>query len=111
MSRKYEAMIVLDTKGKEDSVENLISQLSREFEQSGAKLKQVDNLGKKKFPHAPRHVDAGWYVNFLFEAEPASVEKLQARFRLNENIYQQYYQLQERPVKSRLQRPPAAATV
>ncbi|MCE9519724.1 MAG: 30S ribosomal protein S6 [Verrucomicrobia bacterium] len=92
MSRKYEAMIVLDTKGKEDSVENLISQLSREFEQSGAQLKQVDNLGKKKFPYAPRHVESGWYVNFLFEAEPASVDKLQAKFKLNENIYLQYYQ-------------------
>ena len=94
MSRNYEAMIVLDTKGKEDSVENLISQLSREFEQSGAKLKQVDNLGKKKFPYAPRHVESGWYVNFMFEAEPNSVDKLQAKFKLNESIYQQYYQRQ-----------------
>ena len=94
MSRKYEAMIVLDTKGREDSVESIISQLSREFEQSGAKLKQVDNLGKRKFPYAPRHVDAGWFVNFMFEAEPACVDKLQARFKLNESIYQQYYQRQ-----------------
>ena len=94
MSRKYEGLIVLDTKGKEDSVENIISQLSREFEQSGAKLTQVDNLGKRKFPYSPRHVEAGWYVNFMFEAEPASVDKLQARFKLNEGIYQQYYQRQ-----------------
>lgn len=94
MSRKYEATIVLDTKGKEDSVEALISQLSRDFEQSGAKLKQVDNLGKRKFPYAPRHVDAGWYVNFLFEAEPATLDKLQAKLKLNESIYQQYYQRQ-----------------
>lgn len=94
MSRKYEAMIVLDTKGKEDSVEALISQLSREFEQSGAKLRQVDNLGKRKFPYTPRHVEAGWYVNFFFEAEPATVDKLQAKLKLNESIYQQYYQRQ-----------------
>ena len=94
MSRKYEAMIVLDTKGREDSVENLISQLSREFEQSGAKLTQVDNLGKKKLPYVPRHVEAGWFVNFMFEAEPASLGKLQAKFKLNEIIYQQYYQRQ-----------------
>jgi small subunit ribosomal protein S6 len=94
MSRKYEAMIVLDTKGKEESVENLISQLSRDFEQSGAKLTQVDNLGKRKFPYAPRHVEAGWFVNFLFEAEAGCLEKLQAKFKLNESIYQQYYQRQ-----------------
>ena len=92
MSRKYEAMIVLDTKGKEDTVEDLINKLTRDFEQNGAKLQQVDNLGKRKFPHAPRHVDSGYFVNFFFEAEPTAVDKLQSKFKLNENIYQQYYQ-------------------
>ncbi len=92
MSRKYEAMIVLDTKGKEESVETLISQITRDFEQNGAKLEQVDNLGKKKFPYAPRHVESGTFVNFLFEGDSTTVDKLQAKLKLNENIYQQYYQ-------------------
>ncbi len=92
MNRKYEAMIVLDMKGKEDTVETLVSQIGREFEQSGAKLEQVDNLGKKKFPSAPNHVDSGYFVNYLFEAEPATIEKLQAKFKLKENIYQHYFQ-------------------
>lgn len=92
MSRKYEAMIVLDMKGKEDSVETLVSQLSREFEQTGAKLEQVDNLGKRKFPYAPRHVDSGYFVNFLFESEPTAVDTLRSKFKLNSNIYMQYYQ-------------------
>ena len=92
MSRKYEAMIVLDMKGKEDSVETLVSQLSKEFEQTGAKLEQVDNLGKRKFPYAPRHVDSGYFVNFLFESEPTAVDALRNKFKLNSNIYMQYYQ-------------------
>lgn len=92
MSRKYEAMIVLDMKGKEDSVETLVSQLSREFEQGGAKLEQVDNLGKRKFPYAPRHVESGYFVNFYFESEPSAVDALKAKLKLNNNIYMQYYQ-------------------
>ncbi len=92
MSRKYEAMIVLDMKGREDNVETLVSQLSKEFEQNGAKLAQVDNLGKKKFPFAPRHVESGYYINFVFDAAPASVDKVQARLKLNENVYMQYFQ-------------------
>ena len=92
MSRKYEAMIVLDTKGKDESVETLISQITLDFEQNGAKLEQVDNLGKKKFPYSPRHVESGTFVNFLFEGDGATVDKLQAKLKLNENIYQQYYQ-------------------
>lgn len=92
MSRKYEAMIVLDMKGKEDTVETLVGQIGREFEQSGAKLEQVDNLGKKKFPSAPNHVESGYFVNYLFEAEPATIEKLKARLKTKENIYQHYFQ-------------------
>lgn len=92
MSRKYEAMIVLDMKGREENVETLVSQLGKEFEQNGAKLSQVDNLGKKKFPFSPRHVESGYYINFLFEAEPAAVDKVQTRLKLNENVYMQYFQ-------------------
>jgi small subunit ribosomal protein S6 len=92
MSRKYEAMIVLDMKGREENVETLVSQLGKEFENNGVKLQQVDNLGKKKFPFAPRHVESGYYINFLFEAEPAAVDKVQARLKLNDNVYMQYFQ-------------------
>ena len=92
MSRKYEAMIVLDMKGKEETVDTLVSQLSREFEANGAKLEQVDNLGKRKFPFAPRHVESGYFVNVLFNSEPAAVEALKAKLKLNNNIYLQYYQ-------------------
>ena len=92
MSRKYEAMIVLDMKGREENVETLVSQLGKEFESNGVKLQQVDNLGKKKFPFSPRHVESGYYINFLFEAEPAAVDKVQARLKLNDNVYMQYFQ-------------------
>lgn len=92
MSRKYEAIIVLDTKGKEDTVDTLVSQVTKELESNGAKLSQVDNLGKKKFPFAPRHVEGGWYINVQFEAEPEALEKSKANFSLNENIYQSYFQ-------------------
>lgn len=92
MSRKYEAMIVLDMKGREENLETLVSQLGKEFETNGAKLEQVDNLGKKKFPFSPRHVESGYYINFLFEAEPVSVDKVQARLKLNDNVYMQYFQ-------------------
>ncbi len=34
MKRKYEAMIVLDMKGKEETVEQLIAGISRDFEKS-----------------------------------------------------------------------------
>jgi len=92
MSRKYEATIVIDAKGKDEGVDAIVGQITREFEKSGVKLGQIENLGKKKFPTAPRHVTGGFYVNLNFEAEPATVDGLKSKLKLNEYVYLQHYQ-------------------
>ena len=92
MKRKYEAMIVLDLKGKEESVDQLVSGISREMETSGAKLEQIDQVGKRKFPFNPRHVESGYFVNIQFEADNTALDSLRSKLKLNDSIYQQYYQ-------------------
>jgi small subunit ribosomal protein S6 len=92
MKRKYEAMIVLDLKGKEETVEQLINGIGRDMEQAGAKLEQIDQLGKRKFPHNPRHVESGYFVNFQIEADNTSLDAVRSKLKLNDNVYQQYYQ-------------------
>ena len=92
MTRQYEAIIVLDTKGKEESVDQILSTVSKDMEASGLKLKQIDNMGKRKFPFNPRHVEAGTFMKIQFEGEPSSLDVLRAKLKLNENVYQQYYQ-------------------
>ncbi|WP_395717036.1 30S ribosomal protein S6 [Prosthecobacter sp.] len=92
MTRKYEALIVLDTKGKEETIDSLVSTISKDMEKSGLKLEQIDNMGKRKFPFNPRHVEAGHFVKIQFNGEPAALDSLRSKLRLNENVYQQYYQ-------------------
>ena len=41
MNRKYEGLIVLNTKGKEDSVDELVSAVAKEMEAEGAKLDEI----------------------------------------------------------------------
>jgi small subunit ribosomal protein S6 len=89
---KYEAMIVLDTKGKEETVDQIVASVTKELEKAGAKLEQVDNLGKRKFPFNPRHVEAGYFININFQADAKSLDAAREKLRLNDNIYQQYYQ-------------------
>ena len=91
MTRNYEALIVLDTKGKEETIDSLVSTISKDMEKSGLKLEQIDNLGKRKFPFNPRHVEAGHFVKIQFKGEPSSLDSLRSKLRLNENVYQQYY--------------------
>ena len=91
MKRKYEAMIVFDTKGKEEGIDALVGTVSKEIEKAGGKLEQIDNLGKRQFPFNPRHVESGTFVSIHFEAESPAVDAIQARLKLHENVYQQFY--------------------
>jgi small subunit ribosomal protein S6 len=89
--KNYEAMIVLDTKGKEETIDSLVGGIRAEIERCGGKVEKTDNLGKRQFPFSPRHVESGWFVNFFFKSEPKSLDSMRARLSLNDNVYQQYY--------------------
>jgi len=92
MKRKYEGIIVLNTKGKEDGVDAMVSTVSSELEDEGASLEQVEQLGRRKFAYNARHLEAGFYVNFTFQAEPEAITKIRNRLKLNNDIFLQHYQ-------------------
>ena len=89
--RKYEGLIVLNTKGKEDSVDELVSSVAKEMEGEGARLDEIQQLGRRKFAYNARHLDAGHYVNYIFEAEPTQVESIQSKLKLNALVHIQHY--------------------
>ena len=92
MKRKYEALIVIDTKGKDDSIQELTSQIGKEIEGVGARLEQIDQLGKRKFPYNAQHLEAGFYVNYQFEAEPSVIDTLDKQLKLNKDVHLQHFQ-------------------
>ena len=92
MKRKYEGLIVLNTKGKDETVDTIVSNLGRDMELEGITLEQIDHLGKKKFPYGSKKLDEGYFVNYLFSAEAPVIEKLKAKLRLNTDVHQQHYQ-------------------
>lgn len=92
MSRKYQGLIVLNTKALEGSVDELVTSVSKELEAEGAKLSQIHQIGRKSFAYNARHLEAGHYVQYEFESCPAAITKIQARLRLNTNVHLQHYQ-------------------
>ena len=92
MSRKYEGLIVLNTKGSDKGLDELVSSIGKEIEEEGGKLDEVQQLGRREFAYNANNVDGGHYVNFLFEAEPEVIDKIQVRLKLNSLIYLQHYQ-------------------
>src|SRR2546423_898462 len=48
------------------------------------------NLERKKFHGC--ELDAGYYVNFVFNADPQLIAKLRAKFKLDPEVYRQHFQ-------------------
>jgi small subunit ribosomal protein S6 len=92
MSRKYEGLIVLNTKSIEGSIEDLVSAVTKEIEAEGAKLDEIQQLGRKKFAYNSRHLESGHYVNYFFKAEPAAIDRIQSRLKLNTSVHLQHFQ-------------------
>ena len=89
--RKYEGVVVLNTKGQEDGVEKIISDVGREIEAEGAKLEQIDQLGRHKFAYNARHLDEGFYVSYQFQADAETLPKVQDKLKLNPAVHLQNY--------------------
>ena len=91
MSRKYQGLIVLNTKSHEGTIDELVTTISKELESEGAKLEKIDQLGRRQFAYNSRHLDAGHYVNYTFEGAPDLIERIQQRLRFNPQVHLQHY--------------------
>ena len=100
MKHHYEALLVLNAQGREDTVKEIIDRLESGFQQEGAQIEQVQKMDKRQFSYVAGPLIAGYYVNFVFNAEPQSIAKLRSKFKLDPEIYRQNYQrLQEKKEK------------
>lgn len=92
MNNRYEALFVLDTQGREDTLKEIVDRVEAEFEKEGAKIEQVQKMDRRTFSYVAGKLDAGHYVNFVFHAEPNLIAKLRAKFKLDPEVYRQHYQ-------------------
>jgi small subunit ribosomal protein S6 len=92
MKNRYEALIVLNTQGKEDTVKDIVDRLESEFQKEGAEIEQVQKMDKRPFSYVAGPLDSGFYVNFVFHADPQLITKLRSKFKLDPEVYRQHYQ-------------------
>ncbi|MEM9283906.1 MAG: 30S ribosomal protein S6 [Verrucomicrobiota bacterium] len=92
MKRKYEGVYVLKMQGQEADLEEMVSHITKELESNGATLDQIDRLGRREFANTNHAKQShGYYVQFQFEAEPAMVDGVEARLKLNDQVMLQHY--------------------
>ena len=91
MKNRYEGLLILNVKGSEDSAKDIIDRLEGEFKKEGAEVEQVQKMDRRNFTYAAGALSSGYYVNVIFQSEPAAIERLRAKFRLDDDVYRQQY--------------------
>ena len=92
MKNRYEALLVLNTQGREENVKEIVDRLESEFQKEGAEIEQVQKMEKRPFSYVAGPLDSGFYVNFVFRADPQLIAKLRSKFELDPEVYRQHYQ-------------------
>jgi len=106
MKNRYEALLVLNTQGKDDAVKDIVERLESEFQKEGAQIEQVQKMDKRPFSYVAGGLDSGFFVNFVFHADSQLITKLRSKFKLDPEVYRQHYQKlrdkKEKPSKKKM---------
>ena len=89
MKNRYEVLLVLNTQGKEETAHDIVERLESEFKKEGAEVEQVQKMDKRQFSYVAGALDSGFYVNFVFHADPQLITKLRSKFELDPEVYRQ----------------------
>ncbi|HYP17259.1 MAG TPA: 30S ribosomal protein S6 [Opitutus sp.] len=91
--RNYRASFILDNRGKEDSIEQIIDGVKNEIAAIQGEVTAVENLGKKDFVRVTdRKMTSGAYVQVAFSAPAQAPSQLKERLRLNGSVYRTFVQ-------------------
>jgi len=91
-TRRYEALLVLNTRGKEESANELIEAIEKQIKAAGAEIEQVQRLEKRHFAYLSQKQTAGYYVNFIVHATPQQITELRTKWKLDPVVHLQHYQ-------------------
>ena len=86
--KRYEGLFILNTTGKEETLQETIDKISTEIASAGGKVETVQKMDKKHYARvANKKFTAGYYVNVIFNAAPAVIAVLNNKFSLNEDVF------------------------
>ena len=78
----------MDTAGKEEGIKDTIDKISAEITSAGGKVETVQKMDKKPFSRvANKKHNAGFYVNVIFESQPATLDQLKHKFAMNNEVF------------------------
>lgn len=86
--RNYKATFILDNRGKEDSVDQIIEGVKKEIAAVQGDVTAVENIGRREFARkTDDKFPGGVYVQVAFSAPADAPAQLHERLRLNDSVY------------------------
>jgi ribosomal protein S6 len=86
--KRYEGLFILDTAAKEEGIKDAIDKISAEITSLGGKVETIQKMDKKSFSRvANKRHSAGFYVNIIFEGQPAVLDQLRHRFAMSQEVF------------------------
>jgi small subunit ribosomal protein S6 len=86
-------MFILDTRGREESVEQLFDEVKKEIAAAGVEIIEAENLGRSDFARVTdAKMPAGNYVEVTVGGPADTARLLQEHFRLNPAVYRVFVQ-------------------
>ena len=87
-NRNYKATFILDNRGKEDSVDQIIDTVKKEITAVQGEVTAVENLGRREFVRkTDDKFPAASYVQIKFSGPASAPAALKERLRLKHAIY------------------------
>jgi ribosomal protein S6 len=86
--KRYEGLFILNNMAKEDGIKDAIDKVSAEIASAGGRVETVQKMDKRSFVRvANKKHSSGFYVNVIFESQPAMLPQLRSRFSLSEDVF------------------------
>ena len=86
--KRYEGLFILEPAAKEEGLKETLDKISSEITSVGGKVETVQKMDKRSFARvANKKHSAGYYVNVIFESEPATLDQLKHRLAMNGEVF------------------------
>ncbi len=84
--RLYELTLIIDSSLDESTIQTEIEKIENRITDSGGKIHRLDRWGMKRLAYEIKKRTQGYYVFFLFEADPGLTSEIEKNLRLSENV-------------------------
>jgi small subunit ribosomal protein S6 len=93
IKRNYRATFILDNRGKEESIDQIVDGVKQDIAAVKGEVTAVENIGKKDFTRVTdKKLTSAAYVHINFSGPADAPAHLRERLRLNGSVYRTFIQ-------------------